>query len=121
MTNALKQATDTFIAALEKAPPVHTFQEANRLFESSEELQGLREQYSALAHELQQKQMEGTLTQENITELRAIQNQVNTHKITANLLSTRNEAVTTLGLANRTISEIVGFDYAATAAPARTC
>lgn len=121
MTDALKQATETFIAAVENDPRISEFQKANRAFDGNEELQRLREQYSTLAQELQQKQMDGTLTQDDITGLRTIQNQVNTHAITAELLRTRDGAVETLGQANQTISGILGFDFAATAAPAAAC
>lgn len=117
----LQTVTDTFIEALEADESIQAFQQAQRVFAENRELQGFRERYGTLAEALQRKQMDGTLTQDDIVELRTIQNQVNNHPVTQEYLRTQESATAILGACNQTISETLGFDFSSTAAPATAC
>ena len=121
MDQKLQAVTDAFIAIINSDETIQTFQKANRAFEENRELQDLRARYGLLSQQLQSKQMDGTLTQEDISELRTLQNQVNTHPLTAELLRTQENATAILNECNLTISEILGFNFAAAAAPASAC
>jgi len=121
MNQELMNAADTFTASVTSNETIQAFQQANRAFEAHQEIQDLRARFAELSQQLQQKQMDGTLTQAEISELRTIQKQVNTHEVTEELLKTQEAAQTLLGECNQVISKTLGFDFAATSAPAASC
>ncbi|MEX2444231.1 MAG: YlbF family regulator [Alkalispirochaeta sp.] len=121
MNQELMNAADTFTASVTSNETIRAFQRANRAFEEHQEIQDLRARFAELSQQLQQKQMDGTLTQAEISELRTIQKQVNTHEVTEELLQTQEAAQTLLGECNQVISKTLGFDFAATSAPAASC
>ena len=117
-----QNAADVFVTALETDESISAFREAKRRFDQNEELKALRTTYSERLPELQRKQADGTLTQEDINALRSLQEKVNGHPVTVEMLRTQEQATKVLQESNSTISEILGFDFSATAAsPAGCC
>ena len=85
-------------------------------------LLGLRTTYSERLPKLQRKQADGSLAQEDINAMRSLQEQINGHPVTVEMLRTQKQATKVLQESNSTISEILGFDFSATAAsPAGCC
>lgn len=122
ISTELQNAADAFVTALETDESISAFREAKRRFDRNEELKALRTTYSERLPELQRKQADGTLTQEDINALRSLQEKVNGHPVTVEMLRTQEQATKVLHKSNSTISEILGFDFSATAAsPAGCC
>jgi cell fate (sporulation/competence/biofilm development) regulator YlbF (YheA/YmcA/DUF963 family) len=117
-----QNAADVFVTALETDESISAFREAKRRFDQNEELKALRTTYSERLPELQRKQADGTLTQEDINAMRSLQEKINGHPVTVEMLRTQEQATKVLQESNSTISEILGFDFSATAAsPAGCC
>ena len=122
ISTELENAADAFVTALETDESISAFREAKRRFDQNEELKALRTTYSERLPELQRKQADGTLTQEDINALRSLQEKVNGHPVTVEMLRTQERATKVLQESNSAISEILGFDFSATAAsPAGCC
>lgn len=121
ISTELQNTADTFVAALETDESIAAYREAKRRFEQNEELQQLRTTYSKRLPELQEKQAAGTLTQEDINALRALQQKVNEHPATGEMLRAQESAAKVLEECNTTISRILGFDFSATVASAGAC
>ncbi|MDZ7795286.1 MAG: YlbF family regulator [Spirochaetia bacterium] len=121
ISRELQNTADTLVTALEKNESISAYQAAKRRSEENEELKQLRATYSELLPELQQKQADGTLTQEDIGSLRSLQEQINQHPASVELLRTLQEATPILKECNSTISRILGFDFSAHAAPPSGC
>lgn len=122
ISTELQNAADAFVTALETDESISAFREAKRRFDRNEELKELRTTYFERLPELQRKQADGTLTQEDINALRSLQEKVNGHPVTVEMLRTQEQATRVLQESNSTISEILGFDFSATtASPAGCC
>jgi cell fate (sporulation/competence/biofilm development) regulator YlbF (YheA/YmcA/DUF963 family) len=117
----LQNTADAFVAALETDETVSIYREAKRRFDDDEKLQQLRATYSEQLPGLQEKQAAGTLTQEDINGLRSLQQEVNEHPATVEMLRAQESATEVLQECNTVISEILGFDFSATAASAGAC
>ena len=122
ISTELQNAADAFVTALETDESISAFREAKRRFDQNEELKALRTTYSERLPELQRKQADGSLTQEDINAMRSLQEKINGHPVTVEMLRTQEQATKVLHESNSTISEILGFDFSATAAsPAGCC
>lgn len=117
----LQNTADAFVAALETDETVSIYREAKHRFDEDEKLQQLRATYSEQLPGLQEKQAAGTLTQEDINGLRSLQQEVNEHPATVEMLRAQGSATEVLQECNTVISEILGFDFSATAASAGAC
>ena len=121
ISRELQNTADAFVTALEKNESISAYRAAKGQSEENEELQQLRLTYSELLPELQQKQADGTLTQEDIKNLRSLQEQINQHPTSVELLRTLQESTPILKECNSTISRILGFDFSENAAPPSGC
>lgn len=121
MEAKLQEAAERFIETLQTNETVARFQQAWGVFENDTELHALRSEYTQLVEAFQRKQVEGTLAQEDINRLRELQQKVNTHPSTTALLEAQNEVQAVLDDCNAALSNTLGFDFAATAAPAAAC
>ena len=117
----LKEAADEFVRVLAASPVVTAFQEAKASMESDETLSGLRDQHAQLVEQFQRKQFDGTLAQADISTLRTLHNQVSTHPATIRFVESKDKALAMLSSCNQAMSELLGFDFAANAAPAASC
>lgn len=121
MDAELQQAADQFIETLQNNDTIAQFRSAREAFDNDAELHELRSRYGALVEEFQQKQADGTLTQEDINELRGLQQKVNAHPTTTAMIQAQNDVQGVLGDCNAALSNTLGFDFAATAAPPAAC
>ena len=121
MDAKLQEAANQFIESLQNNDTIAQFRTARGAFENDAGLHELRSTYGALVEEFQQKQADGTLTEEDINELRALQQKVNAHPTTTAMIQAQNDVQAVLGDCNAALSNTLGFDFAATAAPAAAC
>ena len=121
MEKHVEQEVLRFAEALCGNRVISGFLEAKDDFDTDGELVVLRDEFAALMKRFQEKQFDGTLTQEDIAALRAAQSKVNTHPVTTRFVSARNEAMAVLRDCNTAMSELLGIDFAAAAAPAGSC
>lgn len=121
METVLEKAAHGFTAALKADPAVKSFFAAREAYEANEEVYNMRMKYTQLVHDLRIKQTEGSLTEEDVAELRALEEQVNAHEATRALSSAQAKTIELLQSCNTAISERVGFDYASSAAAPKSC
>lgn len=121
MEASLKEAAKEFSGAVREKPVTRRFFEARQAFESNSELYALRLDYTRLVHDLRIKQSEGTLGEEDVAELRTLEQQVNDHEATKELSEAQTRMVEALQRCNTVISERLGFDYASSAATRKSC
>jgi len=121
MEATLKIAADEFVSALQNNETVRTFQAAREAYRNDEELHGLRTDYSQILEQLQGKQLDGTLTEEDIAQLKSLQQKINQHPSTTMMIESQDKLVGELASCNIEISNLLGFDFSATAAPTSAC
>ncbi len=121
MEDTLKQAADEFVTALEQDTTVQAFQKARETFRTDSELHNLRSDYSQIMQQLQGKQLDGTLTEEDIAQLKTLQLKINQHPSTTMMIETQDKVTGVLASCNMEISNLLGLDFSATAAPASGC
>ncbi len=117
----LKLAAEEFVRYLNSSKEVKDFQAAQEKFNNDPEVSELYGRFTWLAQEFQQKQATGTVTQEEINTIKQLQQQINTHPVTQEYSQKQQELMVVLQDCNQTISEVTGFDFSATAAPAVLC
>jgi cell fate (sporulation/competence/biofilm development) regulator YlbF (YheA/YmcA/DUF963 family) len=112
-----KFIADNFIRSLQAMPEVMDYLEALSAYENDTEMIGLTEKYYTLSDEFQKKQYDGTLTQEEISELREIASKVQTNPLNINLAEKQNNIKSILQECNVNISNELSMDFAKLAAP----
>lgn len=117
----LKLVAEEFVRYLKSSQPVKEFQMVQGVYQNNPEVKKLREEYISLSQKFQQKQSSGTLTQEDINAIRKIQTSLSRHPVTERYAQAQQTMVTMLQECNDAMSEVLGFDFAATAAPAASC
>jgi cell fate (sporulation/competence/biofilm development) regulator YlbF (YheA/YmcA/DUF963 family) len=118
---ALQESADEFVRVLAASPVVSAFRESKASMVGDEELSALRDQHARLAEEFRTKQFDGTLTQEDISKQRTLYKRVTTHPANIRFVAARDEALELLRSCNHAMSGLLGFDFAANAAPAASC
>jgi len=121
MEEKLRESALAFVNVLEQNDLVRSFLSAQDAFEKDQEVAELRSRYTEKLQTLQSKQLDGTLTQADVSALRSIQDLLNTHATTVSFIEARASLLETLTGCNAAISDLLGFDFAATAAPAAAC
>jgi cell fate (sporulation/competence/biofilm development) regulator YlbF (YheA/YmcA/DUF963 family) len=121
MEARLQQAADRFLSILGSNPKVSFYREANDDFFNDSELAALRKRYNENLIIARKKQYDGTLTQEELDTIRALQAQVSNHPITQRFVQARAGVLDVLNECNSVISELLGFNYAQMAAPPANC
>lgn len=121
METKLEESAAMFVNTLSDSPEVEAFKRAQARFEGDDELTRFRSQYTEMVQQFQEKQIDGTLTQADIGRLRDLQKHINGHPTTVQFIDARNHVLEVLEQCNRAMSQLLGFDFAATAAPAAAC
>lgn len=121
MEKQIEYVADDFVRALQSVPEVIEYLDALSKYENDEEINNLTEKYFSLANEFQKKQYEGTLTQEEINEIRTIASQIQNDPLNTELTKTQNQIKEILQQCNVTISNEISMDFAKLAAPASGC
>ena len=116
----LYEATDGLIQNLLASEPFLAYQQSRVQMKSDSQAQTLIERLSALQTELRRKQTNGSVTQADIEELRAVQAQVQANATLMAYASTQQDAVNFLREINQEISQLLGVDFA-TLAKQSTC
>jgi len=117
----VQESADEFVRVLAESPVVSAFQDAKASLEGDEELSALRNQHARMSEQFRSKQFDGTLSQEEISKLRTLYTRVSTHPANVRFAAAREEVLELLGSCNETMSSLLGFDFAANAAPAAAC
>lgn len=117
----LKSVAEEFVQSLKSSRLVQEFQSAENVYLNNPEVKKMREEYNSLARMFQQKQAVGTLTQEDINVIRKMQANMNRHPVTMQFAQAQQAMVMMLQDCNNEMSEVLGFDFSATAAPAASC
>ncbi|MBE3039987.1 MAG: YlbF family regulator [Chloroflexi bacterium] len=105
-------ATDNLIQNLLASEPFLAYQKSRVQYKSDSQAHGLIERLSALQAELRRQQTNGSVTQADIDELRAVQAQVQANATLIAHASTQQEAVNFLREINQEISQLLGVDFA---------
>ncbi len=74
--NQTKFIADNFIRSLQALPEVIDYLDALSTYENDNEINDLMNKYYSLSNQFQKKQYDGTLTQEDINELREIASKI---------------------------------------------
>ena len=117
----LKNITDIFIRSLQSIPEVIEYLTDLDNYENDEEINNLTERYYSLSNDFQKKQYDGTLTQEEINELREIASKIQKNQLNINLANKQNDIKSILQECNVTISNEISMDFAKLAAPSSGC
>jgi len=78
----------------------------------------LLEQLSAAQAELRTRQMSGSVIQNDIDALRALQGEVQSNRVIRNYAQTQQAAIAFLPQVNQEISQLLGLDFASLVLPA---
>ena len=111
----LYQATDNLIQNLLAAEAFLTYQQSLVAMNSDSEAHGLLELLSTLQAALRHKQNANNVTQTDVEELHAIQEQVQANTVIMAYAQSQQGAVTFLREINSEISHLLGVDFAALA------
>ena len=68
----VQESADEFVRVLAESAVVSAFQDAKASLEGDKELSALRNQHARMSRQFRSKQFDGTLTQEEISELRTL-------------------------------------------------
>jgi len=117
----LKNIADNFIRSLQSIPEVIEYIKALDSYENDEEIKILTDKYYSLSAEFQKKQYDGTLTQEEINELRTIGKKIQNNPLNLNLAEKQNNIKSILQECNVNISNEISMDFAKLAAPSSCC
>lgn len=120
-TNTLTQCTNEFVAALLDDPSVIEFRSAADALDNDTDFAKLRNVYSETTEQFRQKQSDGTLDQQDIERVRALQNEVNSHPVAQRFIAARDEIAVLAQECNQEISSVLGFDFGSVAGPRGGC
>ena len=121
LNTELQNAVGAFVAILQGSETFEAFDTARGSFQNDPVLRDIRKRFNARATELQPKQSTGSLTQEEINELRSFQKSLNAHPTTVEYIRERQRIIALLQQCNQALSAELGFDFASAAAPASCC
>ncbi len=119
--NQTKFVADNFIRSLQAMPEVIDYLDALSAYENDNEINSLTEMYYTLSSEFQKKQYDGTLTQEEISELREIVSKIQSNPLNINLAEKQSAIKSILQECNVNISNEISMDFAKLAAPSSCC
>lgn len=121
MEKQIEYVADEFVRAIQATPIVIEYMEALANVEGNEEITKLTEDYHTLSTEFQKKQYDGTVTQEEINELRTLASKINNNAQNIALAEKENLFKIILQGCNATISNEISMDFAKLAAPSGCC
>ena len=111
----LHQATDNLIENLLASEAFLVYQQSQVIMNSDSEARELLDLLSTLQAALRHKQNTNSVTQTDVEELRAIQEQVQANAVIMAFAQSQQSAVNFLREINMEISEILGMDFASLA------
>jgi len=111
-------ATEKLAEILIYAEPIAAHNRAKARLDSDKEANALLEQLSAAQAELRTRQMSGSVIQNDIDALRALQGEVQSNRVIRNYAQTQQAAIAFLPQVNQEISQLLGLDFASLVLPA---
>ena len=120
-TDVLSNAVLSFARSLKSTDAVKMFIEARRRFESDEEVARSKEAFNQAAVSFREKQAAGTLTEQEINQIRILQSNLNQQPRLVEYLRAQQEMAELMQECNQQISELLGFDFSAIAVPSGSC
>ena len=121
LTDDLNNAVVSFARSLKSTAAVKRFLEARQCYETDAELSQSREAFSQAAKSFREMQAAGTLTQQEINRVRALQSNLNLHPRTIEYLRAQQEVAELLQQCNQAIFVVLGFGFSANAIPSGCC
>ncbi len=114
----LSSAAERLAQALLHSEFISAYQQAKDSLYADPQAVALLERLSTTQADLRRKQNQGTLTQEEINALRALQKEVQANPKIMAYAQTQQDAIRYLPYVNDEISELIGIDFASLAGPA---
>ncbi len=109
----LMAATQTLAENLLASEPFARYQQAHARFDADPKARGLIERLSQAQAELRRKQANGGVKPADVTELRALQSEVQSNDVIVAYATTQQGAIAYLREINQAISGLIGTDFAA--------
>jgi len=121
LTPQLRDAIMALGAAINGLPELQAYREATSRMQADVDTMNLIEHLQHLQAELRVKQARGPLTREDIARLRHLQQALQAQPTFIALMTAQQQAQACLPPINEEISQMLGIDFAALAAPAGCC
>ena len=115
---AVLTAAETLAAALIRVEPIAAYRRAQTQLEATPHARARLERLSAAQADLRVRQSRGTLTQSDVNNLRALQQEVRSDPVIMDYAVAQQAAIAYLPEVNQEISQLLGTDFAALAGPA---
>jgi cell fate (sporulation/competence/biofilm development) regulator YlbF (YheA/YmcA/DUF963 family) len=109
----LMAATDRLAEAIKQSEPMRRYQQAQADLEADVQASNILEQLTAVQIDLRQRQMNGRLTQADIQQARALQNEAQANGLIMAFVQTQQQAMASLNEVNDEISQLLGLNFAA--------
>jgi cell fate (sporulation/competence/biofilm development) regulator YlbF (YheA/YmcA/DUF963 family) len=117
----LLAATQALAENLLASEPFALYQQAHARFDADLQARDLIQHLSQAQSDLRRKQANGGVKPADVTELRALQSEVQSHEVIVDYVTTQQGAVVYLREINQAISELIGTDFAALAKKPTCC
>lgn len=115
----LQAVTDRLAEALVQAPPIAAYRHAKACFDADPQAYALLERFSAARSELRAREASNTLTQADIDQARALEQQVRSNPTLMDYFVAQQMAIAYLKEVNQEISQWLGMNFGAMAASKR--
>lgn len=109
----LLAATDRLAESIKQSEPMSCYRQAQADLEADTQASTILEQLTAVQVELRQRQMNGRLTQADIQQARALQNEAQANGLIMAFVQTQQQALASLNEVNDEISQLLGLNFAA--------
>jgi cell fate (sporulation/competence/biofilm development) regulator YlbF (YheA/YmcA/DUF963 family) len=111
----LLSATRALAENLLASEPFALYRQAQAQLDADSQARDLLHQLSQAQTDLRRKQVQGGVTQADVTQLRVMQAAAQSNRVIVEYASTQQGAITYLREVNQAISELIGTDFAALA------
>lgn len=118
---AVSDAVDALVAALRSSPPFVAYAEAEEALFADVAAATLLEQFTTAQRELRARQMDGRLTQADLSMARELERQLEANVLAMDFVAAQQNALARLPEANGAISEAVGMNFAKLARRSSCC
>ncbi len=109
----LLAATHALAEAIAQTPPLNTFHHARHTLETDTVASGLLNELMVAQAAARRHQMNGGLSPDAVSQLRALQNQVQTNQVIMAYVKAQQDVAAYLPTINMEISQLLGIDFAA--------
>lgn len=118
---AVSDAVDALVAALRSSPPFVAYAEAEEALFADVAAATLLEEFTTAPRELRARQMDGRLTQADLSTARELERQLEANVLAMDFVAAQQNALARLPQANGAISEAVGMNFAKLARRSSCC